>query len=165
MFTVQNVCYSDDLTHNLIFYKLLKWQNFKIENVEKDELNIFKITDSQEQIFKILLSEINIYSFLNSISPVFFISLTASVKKQVDLNKSKINYKNAEIMKTWHRHLAHLNAQDIICLFRDSRSEMIIKSLKEFFFCKVCTLAESQIIIIIILLQLRCMQSKTMTPV
>ena len=48
MFTVQNVCYSDDLAHNLIFYKSLKQQNFKIENVEKDELNIFKITDSQE---------------------------------------------------------------------------------------------------------------------
>src|SRR5947207_14204335 len=99
MFTVQNVCYSDDLTHNLIFYKLLKQQNFKIKNVEKDELDIFKITDSQEQIFKTLLSEINIYSFLNLINSVFLISLTVSAKKQVDLNKSKINYKNTEIMK------------------------------------------------------------------
>ena len=99
IFTAQNVCYSDDLAHNLIFYRSLKQQSFKIKNVEENELNIFKITDSQEQIFKTLLSEINIYSFLNSISPVFFISLTASVKKQVDFNKSKINYKNTEIMK------------------------------------------------------------------
>ena len=48
MFTIQNVCYNDDLAYNLIFYRLLKWQSFKIENVEKNELNIFKITDSQE---------------------------------------------------------------------------------------------------------------------
>ena len=98
MFTAQNTCYSDDLAHNLIFYKLLKQQNFKIKNVEKDELNIFKITDSQEQIFKTLLSEINIYSFLDLISPASFILLTASAK-QVDSNESKINYKNTEIMK------------------------------------------------------------------
>ena len=99
MFTAQNVCYSDDLTHNLIFYELLKQQNFKIENIEKDELNIFKITDSQEQIFKTLLSEINIYSFLNSISSIFLISLIILMKKQVGLNELKINYKNTEIMK------------------------------------------------------------------
>ena len=99
MFTAQNVCYSDDLAHNLIFYESLKQQNFKIENVEKDELDIFKITDFQEQIFKTFLSEINIYSFLNSISSISLISLTASAKKQVDFNESKINYKNTEIMK------------------------------------------------------------------
>ena len=143
MFTAQNVHYNNDLTHNLIFYELLKQQNFKIENIEKDELNIFKITDSQEQIFKTLLSEINIYSFLSSINSVFLISLAASVKKQVDLNESKINYKNIKIMKMWYRCLAHLNTQDIIHLFRNSKSEMIIKSLKELLFCKVCILAES----------------------
>ena len=99
VFTAQNVCYSDDLAHNLIFYELLKQQNFKIENVEEDELDIFKITDFQEQIFKTLLSEINIYSFLNSISSISLILLTAPVKKQVGPNEPKINYKNAEIMK------------------------------------------------------------------
>src|SRR5437773_2160340 len=98
MFTIQNVCYSDDLAHNLIFYKLLKQQNFKIENIEENELDIFKITDFQEQIFKTFLSEINIYSFLSSISSASFILLTASVK-QVGFNKLKINYKNAKIMK------------------------------------------------------------------
>ena len=72
---------------------------FKIKNVEEDELNIFKITDFQEQIFKTLLSEINIYLLLNLISLVLLILLTTSAKKQVDFNKSKINYKNAEIMK------------------------------------------------------------------
>ena len=46
MFTAQNICYNNDLAHNLIFYELLKQQNFKIENIEKNELNIFKITDS-----------------------------------------------------------------------------------------------------------------------
>ena len=63
MFTVQNVCYNDDLTHNLIFYELLKQQNFKIKNIEKDELDIFKITDSQEQIFKtrVIMSEVIIH--------------------------------------------------------------------------------------------------------
>src|SRR5438034_10552604 len=99
MFTAQNVCYNDDLAHNLIFYRLLKQQNFKIENVEENELDIFKITNSQEQIFKIFLSEINIYSFLNSISSILLILLAVSAKKQVDLNKSKINYKNIKIMK------------------------------------------------------------------
>src|SRR5436190_11607413 len=79
--TMQNVCYSDDLAHNLIFYESLKQQSFKIENVEEDELDIFKITDFQEQIFKTLLSEINIYSFLDSISPASLILLTASVKQ------------------------------------------------------------------------------------
>ena len=48
MFTAQNAHYNDDLAHNLIFYESLKQQNFKIENVEKDELDIFKITDFQE---------------------------------------------------------------------------------------------------------------------
>ena len=96
--TVQNVHYSNDLAHNLIFYKSLKQQSFKIENIEENELDIFKIIDFQEQIFKILLSEINIYSFLNSINSVSFILLTVSVK-QVDFNELKINYKNAEIMK------------------------------------------------------------------
>ena len=42
---VQNVCYNNDLAHNLIFYESLKWQNFKIKNVKKNELDIFKITD------------------------------------------------------------------------------------------------------------------------
>src|SRR5436190_21940972 len=96
---MQNAHYNDDLAHNLILYESLKQQNFKIENVEKDELDIFKITDFQEQIFKTFLSEINIYLFLNSISLISLISRTASVKKQVDLNESKINYKNTEIMK------------------------------------------------------------------
>src|SRR5436190_23644411 len=99
MFTIQNTHYSDDLAHNLIFYRSLKQQDFKIKNVEKDELDIFKITDSQEQIFKTLLSEINIYSFLSSISSVSLISLTVSAKQQVDFNESKINYKNVKIMK------------------------------------------------------------------
>ena len=98
MLTAQNVCYSEDLAHNLISYRSLKQQGFKIENIEEDGLDIFKITDSQEQIFKILLSEINIYSLLNSISPVSLTSLTVSAK-QVSFNKSKINYKNVEIMK------------------------------------------------------------------
>src|SRR5947207_9491673 len=97
--TMQNICYNDDLAHNLIFYKLLKQQNFKIENIEKNKLDIFKIIDSQKQNFKTFLSKINIYLFLNSISSIFFILLTASAKKQVDLNKLKINYKNIKIMK------------------------------------------------------------------
>jgi len=96
--TVQNACYSDDLAHNLIFYRLLKQQDFKIKNIEKDELDIFKITDFQKQIFKAFLSEINIYSFLSSISSASLILLTASVK-QVDPKESKINYKNVKIMK------------------------------------------------------------------
>ena len=83
MFTVQNVCYSDDLAHNLIFYRSLKQQSFKIENIKENELDIFKITDFQEQIFKTFLSEINICSFLSSISLIFLILLTASEKKQV----------------------------------------------------------------------------------
>ena len=99
MLTTQNVCYSENLTHNLIFYESLKWQRFKIENIEENKLDIFKITDFQEQIFKVFLSEINIYSFLNSISSISLILLTVSAKKQVDFNKLKINYKNAEIMK------------------------------------------------------------------
>ena len=99
MLTAQNVCYSEDLAHNLISYRLLKQQGFKIENIEEDGLDIFKITDLQEQIFKTLLSEINIYSFLNSINSILFILLAVSVKKQVDLNESKINYKNIKIMK------------------------------------------------------------------
>ena len=98
MLTAQNAQYSEDLTHNLIFYESLKRQKFKIENVEENELDIFKITDFQEQIFKTLLSEINIYSFLNSISSASLILLTVSVK-QVDFNESKINYKNTEIIK------------------------------------------------------------------
>ena len=52
MLTAQNAWYNANLTHNLISYKLLKRQRFKIENIEKNELNIFKITDFQEQIFK-----------------------------------------------------------------------------------------------------------------
>src|SRR5947207_902449 len=112
MFTAQNICYSDDLAHNLISYRLLKWQSFKIENIEEDELDIFKITDLQEQVFKTLLSEINIYSFLSLISSAPPILLAAPAK-QVGSNKSKTNYKNAEIMKMWHRHLVHLNTQDI----------------------------------------------------
>src|SRR5436189_2622425 len=98
MLTAQNIHYNEDLTHNLISYKSLKQQKFKIENIEEDELDIFKITDFQEQIFKTLLSEINIYSLLSSISSVSLISLAASAK-QVSLNKLKINYKNTEIMK------------------------------------------------------------------
>src|SRR5204863_231840 len=50
MFTVQNTHYSDDLAHNLIFYKSLKQQNFKIKNIEENELDIFKITDSDKEI-------------------------------------------------------------------------------------------------------------------
>ena len=48
---MQNTHYNDDLAHNLIFYKSLKQQNFKIENIKKNKLDIFKITDLQEQIF------------------------------------------------------------------------------------------------------------------
>ena len=88
------------------------------------------------------MSEINIYSFLNLISSILLILLTASVKKQVDLNELKINYKNAEIMKMWHRCLTHLNIQDIICLFRNSKSEMIIKNFKNFLFCEICILVK-----------------------
>ena len=94
-----NAHYNNDLTHNLIFYRSLKQHSFKIENIEKNKLDIFKITDFQKQIFKIFLSKINIYSFLSSINLIFLISLTVSVKKQVDLNESKINYKNVKIMK------------------------------------------------------------------
>ena len=96
--TVQNVCYSDDLAHNLIFYELLKWQSFKIENVEEDKLNIFKITNFQEQIFKTFLSEINIYSFLNLISSIFLILLTASAKNKLTSTNQKSTTKT---LKSW----------------------------------------------------------------
>ena len=82
----------------MISYELLKRQKFKIENVEEDELDLFKITDSQEQIFKTLLSDTNIYSLLDSISSVSLILLAASVK-QFSPHKPKINYKNVKIMK------------------------------------------------------------------
>ena len=141
--TAQNARYSEDQAHNLISYGSLKRQGFKIENIEEDGLDIFKITDPQEQVFKALLSETNIYPLLGSISPIPPTSLAAPAK-QVGPHEPKINYKNAETMEVWHRRLAHLNAQDIIRLSRDPRSGVVIKGPKELPFCEACTLAGSR---------------------
>ena len=46
--TAQNTHYNKNLTHNLISYKSLKQQKFKIENIKKNELNIFKIMMNNE---------------------------------------------------------------------------------------------------------------------
>ncbi len=105
--------------------------------IEEDGLDLFQITDRQEQVLTALLSETNIYPILGSISR----PIAAAAKKQTGVAQPKIDYKNAESMEVWHRCVTPLNAQDIIRLSKDPRSGVVIKGAKGLPFCEACKLA------------------------
>src|SRR5438046_3680649 len=70
--------YSSNTVTNLIFFEMLKQQEFEIKKIKRsDSLYLFKITDLENQVFMTNQSDINIYSIQRKILSV----LTAAVKK------------------------------------------------------------------------------------
>ena len=70
--------YSSNTVTNLIFFKMLKQQEFEIKKIKKsNDLYLFKITNLENQVFMMNQSDINIYSIQEKISDV----LTAVIKK------------------------------------------------------------------------------------
>ena len=160
---LHNSHYNLNTVTNLIFFKMLEWQEFEIEKIRKsDDLYLFRITDLENQVFTANQSDINIYFIQKKISDV----LTAAIKKTAAKTDAKSKQKlksnsestdsdnnndNNEIKKKksidktiqrWHQHLEHLNISDIIQLFKNSWSEIKIKKFKFLSFCKTCKLAE-----------------------
>ena len=91
--------YSLNTVTNLIFFEMLKQQEFEIKKIKKsDSLCLFRITDLEDQIFTANQSNINIYSIQRKISGV----LTAAVKKTAaktdakSKSKSKLNSESTD---------------------------------------------------------------------
>src|SRR5205809_4164120 len=77
--------YSLNTVTNLIFFEMLKQQEFEIKKIKKsDSLTLFRITDLEDQIFTTNQSDMNIYSIQKKISNV----LTAAAKTNAK-SKSK----------------------------------------------------------------------------
>ena len=84
--------YSLNTVTNLIFFEMLKQQEFEIEKIRKsDNLYLFKITDLKDQVFTANQSDINIYSIQKKISSI----LTAAKSKlKLKLNSESTNSDN-----------------------------------------------------------------------
>ena len=125
--------YSLNTVTNLLFFEMLKQQEFEIKKIKKsDSLCLFRITDLESQVFTANQFDINIYSIQRKILNM----LTAAKSKSKSKSKlnsestdSDRNNNNNEIKKkrliyktiqTWHQCLEHLNASDIIQLSEDS---------------------------------------------
>src|SRR5204862_1141082 len=66
--TLHDSHYSLNTVTNLIFFEMLKQQEFEIEKIRKsDDLTLFKITDLEDQVFMMNQSDINIYSIQKKI--------------------------------------------------------------------------------------------------
>ena len=150
--------HSSNTVMNLIFFEMLEWQKFEIEKIKRsDSPCLFRITDLEDQVFTANQSDINIYSIQKKILNI----LTAAKSKSK--SKSKSNFKSTDfsnnnknnneiqkkrliykIIQTWYQCLEHLNADNIIQLFKDSWLEIKIKKFKFLSFCEACKLAESK---------------------
>ena len=131
--TLHDFHYNSNTVTNLIFFKMLEWQEFEIEKIKKsDNLYLFRIIDLEDQVFTVNQSDINIYSIQEKILSVLTVSKSKS-KSKSKLNSESTDFSNNndnnEIKKkrliyktiqTWHQHLKHLNAGDIIQLSEDS---------------------------------------------
>ena len=63
--------YSLNTVTNLIFFEMLKWQEFEIEKIRRsDDLCLFKVTDLENQVFTTNQSDINIYFIQEKISDI-----------------------------------------------------------------------------------------------
>src|SRR5216117_3922530 len=126
--TLYDSHYSLNTVTNLIFFEMLEQQEFEIEKIKKsDNLCLFRITDLEDQIFMINQFDINIYFIQEKILNVLTAAKSKS-KSKLKLNSELADFNNNnenvdEIKKkrliyktiqTWHQHLDHLNADDII---------------------------------------------------
>src|SRR5438046_8837506 len=89
--TLHDSHYSLNTVTNLIFFEMLKQQEFEIKKIRKsDDLCLFRITDLEDQVFTANQSDINIYSIQEKISGV----LTAAVKKTAAKTDAKSKSKS-----------------------------------------------------------------------
>src|SRR6266480_4860157 len=96
---LQDSHYSLNTVTNLIFFEMLKQQEFEIKKIRRsDNLCLFKITDLEDQVFTANQSDINIYSIQKKILSV----LTAMIKKTAaktdtkSKSKSKLNSESTD---------------------------------------------------------------------
>ena len=126
--------YSLNTVTNLIFFEILKQQEFEIKKIKKsDDLCLFKITDLEDQIFMTNQSDINIYFIQRKILNVLTAAKSKSKSKlklnsestdsgnnnenDNEIKKKRLIYK---MIQMWHQCLEHFNISDIIQLSEDS---------------------------------------------
>lgn len=114
----------------------------------QDGISLFEITNLQGQIFKVIPSVSDVYSINGVINPLVLATRAKkSTKKAITddpdeaINKIRLIYKP---IKVWHSRLGHLNADNIIKLTEDPRSNIKIKGSKVLLFCETCKLTGSQ---------------------
>src|SRR6266480_8005103 len=91
---LQDSHYSLNTVTNLIFFEMLKQQEFEIEKIRRsDDLCLFRITDLEDQVFTANQSDINIYSIQEKILNV----LTAAKSKSK--SKSKLNSESTDFSR------------------------------------------------------------------
>ena len=91
--------YNLNIVTNLIFFEILKQQEFEIEKIRRsDNLYLFRITDLKDQIFTANQSDINIYSIQRKILSVLtaIIKKTAAKTNTKSKSKSKLNSESTD---------------------------------------------------------------------